>query len=86
MNKNAIVALASLAFVSMKAECRAVASTPSLQTIPFPEATSHCAVAATIPTDPGGKNGIYVPPVHRRFAGVPQHGTTNGQILVYGIQ
>jgi hypothetical protein len=86
MNKIAIVALASIAFVSMKAECQAVASTPPLQTIQLPEVTSHCAAAASIPTGPGGKNGIYVPSVHRYFVGVPQHGTANGQILVYGIQ
>jgi hypothetical protein len=64
MNKIAVVALASPAFVLMKAECQALASTPPLQTIPLPGVTSHLASAA---------GGISVPSVHRYFAGVPQH-------------
>ena len=38
-----------------------------------------------ITTGPDGKNGTYVPAVHRYFIGVPQPGSTDDQVLVYGI-
>jgi DNA-binding beta-propeller fold protein YncE len=46
----------------------------------------HYSQVATVTTGPGGKNGTYVPSVSRYFVGVPQHGTTDDQILVYGIK
>ena len=45
----------------------------------------HYVSVTTIATAPGGKNGAYVPSIHRYFVGVPQHGTTDDQILVYGV-
>jgi DNA-binding beta-propeller fold protein YncE len=41
---------------------------------------------ATTFTASEGKNGLYVPTVHRYFVGVPDHGTTPASILVYTIR
>ena len=46
----------------------------------------HYTREVSVTTGPGGKNGIYVPSVHRYYVGVPQHGNTDDQILVYDIQ
>ena len=41
---------------------------------------------ATVPTGPLGKTARLVPEISRYFVAVPQHGTTNGSILVFAVQ
>jgi DNA-binding beta-propeller fold protein YncE len=46
----------------------------------------HYAPVGEIATGPGGKNGIYVPQLHRYFVGVPSYDKAEASILVYEIQ
>jgi DNA-binding beta-propeller fold protein YncE len=46
----------------------------------------HFDLVLETPTGPGGKNGIYVPSLHRYFVGVPQHGTMDTEILSFEIK
>lgn len=46
----------------------------------------HYRPVGEIASGPGGKNGIYVPQLHRYFVGVPSHDNVEASILVYEIQ
>jgi hypothetical protein len=48
--------------------------------------SDHYTAEVSITTGPSSINGIYAPSVRRYYVGVPQHGNTDDQILVYGIQ
>ena len=48
--------------------------------------SDHYTAEVSITTGPSIINGIYAPSVRRYYVGVPQHGNTDDQILVYGIQ
>jgi DNA-binding beta-propeller fold protein YncE len=39
-----------------------------------------------VPTGPLGKTALLVPQLHKYFVAVPQHGTTNAEILVFEVQ
>jgi len=45
----------------------------------------HYQAVGEMASAPGGKNGIYVPGVHRYFVGVPQHDTADTSILVFDV-
>ena len=45
----------------------------------------HYQAVGEMASAPGGKNGIYVPRVHRYFVGVPQHDTADTSILVFDV-